>query len=96
MTTKTKNPTRAAPAHSPLPGPLAGPSQMPPCTMEERLQRIEAMGKRITGFVQFMCQVGNMNGTSAEAKEIAVLTFYEKMVVLEHQLGRIHDDFKLE
>jgi hypothetical protein len=62
--------------------------------MAERLQRIEAMGKWIDGYVQFMCQVGNLNGTSAEAKEKAVVAFYERMTVLERQLGRIQDDLR--
>ena len=43
-----------------------------------------------------MCQVGNLNATSAEAKERAVVAFYEQMVILECQLGRIHDDFQLQ
>ncbi len=67
----------------------------PPKTMEERLQRIEAMGQRINGYIQFMCQVGSLNGTSAEAKERAVTAFHERMVVVESQLGRIQEDLRL-
>jgi hypothetical protein len=63
--------------------------------MEERLRRIEALGQRIHGYVQFMCQVGSLNGTSAEAKESAVTAFYERMVVVEGQLGRIHEALRL-
>ena len=91
MTTKT---------NTPAPHPVAGlplsPWQTPPWTTGERLQRIEAMGQRINGYVQFMCQIGNLNGTSAEAKEKAVVAFYEQMVVLERQLGRIQDALQLE
>jgi hypothetical protein len=43
-----------------------------------------------------MCQVDNANGASADAKKRAIDAFYEQMVVLERQLGRIHDDFRLE
>lgn len=68
----------------------------PPCTTEERLERIESMGRRIAGYVQFMCQAGNANGASADAKEKAVRSFYEQMVILERQLGRIQEDFQLE
>jgi hypothetical protein len=68
----------------------------PPWTTAERLQRIEAMGQRINVYVQFMCQVGTLKGSSAEATEKAVSAFYEEMVVLERQLGAIHDAFKLE
>jgi hypothetical protein len=72
------------------------PWQTSPSSTEERLQRIQAMGQRINGYVQFMCHVDNLNGASAEAKEKAVVAFYEQMVVLERQLGRIQDDFQLE
>ena len=94
MTTKTKTPT-----HSVLPasngGPQAGPWLTPPWTTAERLQRIEGMVERIKGYVQFMCKVDALNGTSAEAKEKAVVAFYDRMVILEHQLGRIQEDLQL-
>jgi hypothetical protein len=53
------------------------------------------MGQRISGYVQFMCKVGNLNGTSAEAKEKAVTAFYERLAALEHQLGRIQEELRL-
>lgn len=94
MTTKTKAPSRPA-----VPRPEAGLSaafwQTPAWTTAERLQRITAMNQRIGGYVQFMCQVGDLNGTSAEAKEKAVIVFYEQMVVLERQLGRIQEELQL-
>jgi hypothetical protein len=68
----------------------------PPWTLEERLHRIEAMGQRIAGYVRFMCQVGSLSGTSAEAKERAVTAFFERMVVVESQLGRIQEALRLE
>jgi hypothetical protein len=64
-------------------------------TTEERLQRIEALGQRIAGHVRFMCQVGSLNGTSAELKERAVTAFYERMALAESQLGRIQEDLRL-
>lgn len=64
--------------------------------MTERLQRIEAMGLRIHGYVQFMCQVGSLDGTSDEAKERAVTAFYERMVVVDNQLNRIQEDLRME
>jgi hypothetical protein len=67
----------------------------PPENMEERLQRIEAMGQRIDTYIKFMCQVNSLTGTSAEAKERAATAFYERLVVLENQLGRIHEDLRL-
>ena len=42
-----------------------------------------------------MCKVGNVNGTSAEAKDKAVTTFYERMAALERQLGRIQEDLQI-
>jgi hypothetical protein len=88
MTVKAKLPSTA-----PLQRPVA---DTPPWTADERLKRIEAMGQRINGYVQFMCAIGSENGTSAEARDKAVIAFYEQMIVLERQLGLIHDEFKLK
>jgi hypothetical protein len=66
-----------------------------PTTMEERLQCIEAMGKRIAGYFQSMCAIGSLPGTSAEAKEKAVVAFCERMAVAERQLGRILEELQL-
>jgi hypothetical protein len=83
------------PAAPPAPGLLTGLWQPAPCTTEERLQCIEAMGRRIDGYVEYMCQSSSLSGTSVEAKEKAVASFYERMVILERQLGRIHDELQL-
>jgi hypothetical protein len=64
--------------------------------MAERLQHIEAMGQRINGYIQFIAQVSALSGTSTEAKERAVTAFYERMVLLERQLGRIQENLRLE
>jgi len=64
--------------------------------MEERLLRIESMGKRIVGFIEYMSSVRNVTTTSSETKEKAVRAFYEKLVLVERQLARIHDEFKLQ
>jgi hypothetical protein len=63
--------------------------------MEERLERIEALGQRISGYVRFMGQVASLKSTSAEAKERAVSAFYERLVALESQLSRIHEGLRL-
>ena len=70
------------------------PWRTPAGTMEECLQRIEALGQRINGHVQFICRDPGLNGTSAEAKGRAVAAFYERMVLLERQLGQIQDELK--
>lgn len=95
MTTKVKAGSRSAAPCLDEPPPSFGPWSTPPCTTTERLQRIEAIRQRINGYVQFIGKVGDLNGTSAEAKEKAIAAFYERMVVLERQLGRIQEDLQL-
>jgi hypothetical protein len=67
-----------------------------PRTLEDRLQCIEALGRRIAGYVQFMGEVGSLVGTSIEAKERAVAEFYERLVAAEAQLARIQEVLRLE
>jgi hypothetical protein len=64
-------------------------------TNDELMQGIAAMGQRINGYVQFMTQVENLNGTSAEAKDKALLAFHERLIVLERQLARIQESLRL-
>jgi hypothetical protein len=73
----------------------ARPWPMPPWTTEEQQERIAWLSQRINGYVQFMCKIGNLDGTSAEAKEKAIAAFYEHMIVVERELGCIHDNFQL-
>ena len=96
MTTKAKAASRVS-VPAPAPWGEGQPDRWltPPWTLEERLERIEALGQRIDGFIRFMCQVASLKGTSAEAKERAVTAFYERMVVLESQLSRIHENLRL-
>lgn len=75
---------------------VPGPWLTPPWSLEERLQRIEIMGQKIDGHVRFMCQVGSLDGASTEAKERAVAAFYERMVIVEKQLGRIPENLRLQ
>jgi len=53
------------------------------------------MGQRVADYVLFMGQVGNLNGTSAEAKERAIEAFHERLAILERQLARIHEELRL-
>jgi hypothetical protein len=93
MSSKAKAPSRtAALPQEEMP---AASWLTPPWNLEERLQRIEAMGQRIHGYIRFICQVDSLNGTSAEAKERAVIAFYDRMVAVENQLSRIRDDLRL-
>jgi hypothetical protein len=70
-------------------------AQTAPLTTEQRLRLIEALGQRINGHVQFMCAVGSLNGTSAEAKDNAVAAFHERLAILEVQLARIQEELRL-
>jgi hypothetical protein len=63
--------------------------------MEERLRRIEAMGRRIQGVVEFICQIANLGGTCTASKERAVTTFYDRLVIVERQLVKIQEDIEL-
>jgi hypothetical protein len=85
--------TRATPPLSALPP--GSPWPTAPWTMEERLRRIEAMGQRINGYIEYMAKVRALNSTSGEAKEAAVTAFYERLVILEQQLGNIQRDLQL-
>jgi hypothetical protein len=89
MTTKKTTPRSEPATTTPI-------SETIPCTPEERLQRIEALGDRIAGYVRFMCELGTTVGTSAEAKERARAAFYERLLVVERQLGQIKEAFLLE
>jgi hypothetical protein len=82
----------AAPAWSSLGGGLL---HDPPLTMEARLQRIEFLGQRVQGHVQWMCRIGSLGGTSGEAKDRAIVAFYERITDLERQLSRIQEELKL-
>ena len=95
MASKTKTSAKSAMPAPAKKGPVLPPTA-PPLTLEERLHRIEGMGTRIGGYIQYMCQIAKMTGTSGEAKERAVTAFYEQMVVVDRQLARIHDELRLE
>jgi hypothetical protein len=88
-------PTPSRPSAAPLASAPARAAQDPPLTTEERLKRIAALGRRVAEYVEFMGQVGGLNGTSAEAKERAVAAFYERLTVLEGQLARIREELRL-
>lgn len=86
----------SATASLPKPWMLAVSPRAQPWTLEERRNRIQALGQRIDGYVRFMCQVGALNNASGEVKEKAVTAFYDRMVIVEKQLAVIHDHLRLE
>ena len=93
-TTGKANGTLSDPAHL-QPLLASGPWSTPAWTMEERLRRIEAMGRRIQGVVEFICQNANLGGTCTASKERAVTTFYDRLVIVERQLVKIQEDIEL-
>jgi hypothetical protein len=93
MTSTTNSTSRRGP---PVTGPWPpSPWDGIPLTGEQRLKRIEALGERIAGHVRFMCQVASLEGSSAEMKERALTAFYERMILVETQLGRLREDLVL-
>jgi hypothetical protein len=69
---------------------------IPPLTMEARLERIQALGQRVAEHIQFICAVADLAGTSEEAKQKTVAVFYDRLLVLEQTLARIHENLRLE
>jgi hypothetical protein len=59
-------------------------------------QRIEALGLRVAEHVQCMCAPSTAGGASAKVTEKALAAFYERLVVVERQLGQIHEDLQLK
>jgi hypothetical protein len=68
----------------------------PPMTLDEYVYRIEALGKRIDVYLRFMGRIVEHTGLSDEMKTRAIIAFYEKLIIAEQQLGRIHDEFSLQ
>jgi hypothetical protein len=56
---------------------------------------IGVLGKRVEGHVTFMCGVERLSGTSAEAKNKALSQFYQRLVSMELELGRVREELEL-
>jgi hypothetical protein len=103
MATKTKS--RPAPSSSktkskPAPTfpelePITELLRTKPVTMEDRLAHIRALGQRLDSHIRFMCAVEKLNGSSAAAKEQAVVAFYDRLLLMEQELGRIKEELQL-
>jgi hypothetical protein len=83
---KTKS--RPAPTFPDL-EPIAELLRTKPTTMADRLAHIRALGLRLLSHIRFMCAVQKLAGSSLCAKEDAVTAFYERLVLVEQELGRI-------
>ena len=82
-------------APRPVGWPWVWPSQLPPQTTGQRLERIEALALRVQFYAQFIAKVGELRGASGEAKEKAVAAFHERLAALEGQLGLIYESLQL-
>jgi hypothetical protein len=90
-----KTTTRSAPLPYTGDNPLALVWQTVPLDTDERRLRIAALGERITKYVEFMCAAANSESSSLEAKDKATAHFYEHLLLVERQLARIYDAFRL-
>lgn len=69
---------------------------LPRSTLAEHSHRIRILGKRIDAYIQFMSSLDEHTGLSDELKTRAAIAFYEKLIIVEQQLARIHDEYLLE
>jgi len=92
VSAKTRSRRPAVAPASQLPG---EDWRQPPVTTEDCVERIEELGRRVDGHVRFMCEVGKLASTSAEAKHQAAADFYDRLQILERVLGRIREELRL-
>lgn len=74
---------------------MAPPADNVMLTTRQRLEAIEAMRKRVNGYVDFMGTVETMQGSSAEAKDAAVSAFHDRLAALQKQLELITEGLRL-
>jgi len=91
----THTPTSLPPLAYAADSPLALLWQNAPLQGDEYRQRIAALGQRIAGYVEAMCQSAAPENASAEARDKAVALFYERLLAAERQLARIHEALRL-
>lgn len=69
---------------------------IPRSTLAEHVHRIGILGERIGAYLRFMSEIEEHAGLSDETKTRAAIAFYEKLIVVEQELGRIHEQYQLE
>jgi hypothetical protein len=94
---KVKPAAKPAAAATPAPAPELPVEdwRTPPATTEDCLARIRALGLLVEGHIDFMCAVGNLPSSSAEANQRAAIAFYERLRILERVLGGIREELWL-
>jgi hypothetical protein len=61
-----------------------------------RRDQLLALGERVNARVRAMCQLDQLVGVSAEAKDKALAAFHERLAALEKELGLIEENLHLE
>lgn len=75
--------------------PVADLLRTPPATTEDRVRHIRALGQRIATYVRFMSAAARASHSSAEERHRAVAVFYERLRVMEQELARLHEEYRL-
>ncbi len=74
--------------------PLADLLRTPPCSTEDRLRHIRALGRRISEYIRFMSTVSKWGPSSEEERDRAVAVFCQRLRIMEQELSRLHDEFR--
>jgi hypothetical protein len=91
MATKSK----PLPPPVPFPDPIAELLSSVPVTRADYLAHIRALRRRVVEHVRFICAVGSLDGTSVEAKDLAVVLFYERLAAAERHLAHVKQNLEL-
>lgn len=75
--------------------PRADLLRTPPANTEERVRHIRVLGQRVATYVRSVCAARKAAGSSVAEQDRAVSVFYERLRVMEQELGRLHDEFRL-
>lgn len=99
MATKSRSPApkcRSQPdPYFPDLDPLADLLRTPPATTEDRLRHIRVLGQRIAAYVRFMSAAARRENSSVEERQRAVTVFYERLLLMEQELARVYENFRL-
>lgn len=67
----------------------------PPANTDECLLRIEVLTERLQNHLRFIQDIGSLHGVSAEMRQRAATSFYERLMQLDRALGRLSDELRL-
>jgi len=88
--------TKAKAKATPLLEPLPQQAPLAPCvTTADRLTQIQLLSRRVVEHVRAVTAVAEVQGTSAEARDRAVVMFHERLLLLERTLEKVLEDLRL-